>query len=70
MLDDGRLDFYEAFRRNAMCVEIFPNKIKFHRNERFVEKRVPRNTFRRNAMCVELKSYKNHKELYLKFLNL
>ena len=26
---------------------------KFRRNERFVEKRVPRNAFRRNAICVE-----------------
>ena len=45
-------------------------------NERFVEKRVPRNAFRRNAMCVDTtsqrksfpQSYKNHKKLYLKFL--
>ena len=33
--------------------KIFPNKIKLCRNERFVEKRVPRNAFRRNAICVE-----------------
>ena len=33
--------------------KIFPNKIKFRRNDRFVEKRVPRNAFRRNAICVE-----------------
>lgn len=49
--DDGRLDFYEAFRKNVICVENFPRynivpyERKVCRNYDHLE-----NAFRRNAI--------------------